>query len=179
MQKYSEIDISIIALCGRIKLRTATKQLMEKIIWEENSPLLLFDELIESCCTQGSKARIRRLPAAEKLRILGKYVSEIGEVIKKNKMSLVLPSVDDEETAPCLLEPEAFYEKLVADHLHISVLEVENLNYLEYCFWRAEAVKYNLSGSEKGRQMLNAAYFALCSGEQCSEKQEENLIKRE
>ena len=52
---------------------------------------------------------------------------------------------------------ESIGEKRVAEYLRISMLEVEELKYVEYLFFLREAVIYNCSQTEEGREYLRNA----------------------
>lgn len=52
---------------------------------------------------------------------------------------------------------ESIGEKRVAEYLRISMLEVEKLEYVEYLFFLREAVIYNCSQTEEGREYLRNA----------------------
>ncbi|MDE5830203.1 MAG: hypothetical protein K2H53_00380 [Clostridia bacterium] len=52
---------------------------------------------------------------------------------------------------------ESIGEKRVAEYLRISMLEVEELDFIEYLFFRREAVIYNCSQTEEGREYLRNA----------------------
>ena len=45
-------------------------------------------------------------------------------------------------------------EKTIADYLHIPLLEVDNLNIVEYLFFLREAFIYNCSQAEEGIEYL-------------------------
>ena len=47
---------------------------------------------------------------------------------------------------------ESIGEKRVAEYLKISMLQVEELEYVEYLFFLREAVIYNCSQTEEGRE---------------------------
>ena len=53
---------------------------------------------------------------------------------------------------------ETTWENLVARYVGISMLEVENLNYLDYLRYRRDAFIYRMSQTEKGEEYLNNAY---------------------
>ena len=52
---------------------------------------------------------------------------------------------------------ESIGEKRVAEYLRISMLEVEDLDLIEYLFFKREAFIYNCSQTEKGREYLRNA----------------------
>ena len=52
---------------------------------------------------------------------------------------------------------ESIGEKRVAEYLKISMLQVEELEYVEYLFFLFEAVIYNCSQTEEGREYLRNA----------------------
>lgn len=52
---------------------------------------------------------------------------------------------------------ESIGEKRVAEYLRISMLEVEELELVEYLFYLREAVIYNNSQTEEGREYLRNA----------------------
>ena len=52
---------------------------------------------------------------------------------------------------------ESIGEKRVAEYLRISMLQVEELEYVEYLFFLREAVIYNCSQTEEGREYLRNA----------------------
>lgn len=49
-------------------------------------------------------------------------------------------------------------EKRIAEYLQITMLEVENLDIIEYYFYLREAFIYNCMQSEDGREYLQNAY---------------------
>lgn len=52
---------------------------------------------------------------------------------------------------------ESIGEKRVAEYLRISMLEVEELDLIEYLFFKREAFIYNCSQTEEGREYLRNA----------------------
>ncbi len=52
---------------------------------------------------------------------------------------------------------ESIGEKRVAEYLKITMLDVEELDYVEYLFFLREAVIYNCSQTEEGREYLRNA----------------------
>lgn len=52
---------------------------------------------------------------------------------------------------------ESIGEKRVAEYLRISMLEVEELDLVSYLFYLREAVIYNNSQTEEGREYLRNA----------------------
>lgn len=52
---------------------------------------------------------------------------------------------------------ESICEKRVAEYLRIPMLEVEELEYIDYLFFLREAVIYNCSQTEEGREYLKNA----------------------
>ena len=53
---------------------------------------------------------------------------------------------------------ETQWENLVAHYVGISMLEVEELNYLDYLRYRRDAFIYRMSQTEKGQEYLDNAY---------------------
>lgn len=53
---------------------------------------------------------------------------------------------------------ETQWENLVARYVGISMLEVEELNYLDYLRYRRDAFIYRMSQTEKGQEYLDNAY---------------------
>lgn len=51
-----------------------------------------------------------------------------------------------------------YWEHLVSQYLDISVLEVDNLDYIDYLIYRRDAFIYNMSQTEKGQEYLDNAY---------------------
>lgn len=52
---------------------------------------------------------------------------------------------------------ESIGEKRVAEYLRISILEVDELDLIEYLFFKREAFIYNCSQTEEGREYLRNA----------------------
>lgn len=52
---------------------------------------------------------------------------------------------------------ESIGEKRVAEYLRISVIDVEDLDFIEYLFFLKEAFIYNCSQTEEGREYLKNA----------------------
>lgn len=52
----------------------------------------------------------------------------------------------------------SYWEKLTADYLRISVLEVEELDYLDYLLYRRDAFIHRLNETEAGQEYLANAY---------------------
>ncbi len=82
---------------------------------------------------------------------MGKYNTRI----KKLKCPYY-PS-DDEDNMDTGYIVESIGEKRVAEYLKISMLEVEELDLIEYLFFLREAVIYNCSQTEDGREYLRNA----------------------
>lgn len=55
-------------------------------------------------------------------------------------------------------EIETYWEKMVADYARISILEVEELDYIDYLILRRDAFIYRLRQTEKGQEYLDDAY---------------------
>lgn len=53
---------------------------------------------------------------------------------------------------------ESYWEHMVSQYLGISVLEVNQLNYIDYLFYRRDAFIYQMSQTEKGQEYLDNAY---------------------
>lgn len=70
-----------------------------------------------------------------------------------------VPNVVYMENDDCYkYETYTYWEKLVAEYGNMPITEVYELNYVDYLILRREAFIYNLSQSEKGKDMLEAAY---------------------
>lgn len=52
----------------------------------------------------------------------------------------------------------SYWEKLVADYLRVPVLEVGDLDYLDYLRYRRDAFIHRLSETEAGREYLANAF---------------------
>lgn len=52
----------------------------------------------------------------------------------------------------------SFYEHMVSRYTGLSILEVENLDIIDYLSYRRDAFIYKMSQTEKGREYLNNAY---------------------
>lgn len=52
----------------------------------------------------------------------------------------------------------SYWEKIVADYVGISILDVEELDYIDYLLFRRDAFIYRMSRTEKGEEYLNNAY---------------------
>ena len=63
-----------------------------------------------------------------------------------------------DEEGPYDYTIHTYWEKLVADYLRITVLEVEQLNYLDYLVYRRDAFIFETSKTEQGRKYLENAY---------------------
>lgn len=55
-------------------------------------------------------------------------------------------------------EINSFYEHMVSRYTGLNMLEVENLDYIEYLAYRRDAFIYKMSQTEKGREYLSNAY---------------------
>lgn len=100
------------------------------------------------------------IPFLEIKRIIGKYLEEIEKITEEcGKLLKVPDSVTMHGTLPnCDLPCHTVGEKIVSDYAGMSMKEVRDMQYLEYRYLLAEAVKYNLSGTKKGIEMLNQCY---------------------
>lgn len=52
----------------------------------------------------------------------------------------------------------SYWEHLVARYVGISMLEVEELDYIEYLTYRRDAFIYRMNQTEKGREYLDKAW---------------------
>lgn len=52
---------------------------------------------------------------------------------------------------------ETIGEKRVAEYLGISMIEVEELGFVDYLFYKRESIIYNFSQTEEGRDYLRNA----------------------
>ena len=53
---------------------------------------------------------------------------------------------------------ETTWEKLVASYTGLNILQVEELNYLDYLKYRRDAFIYRMSQTEKGEEYLKNAW---------------------
>lgn len=54
---------------------------------------------------------------------------------------------------------ETYWEHLVAEYVGISMLDVEELNYLDYLRYRRDAFIHKANQTEKGQEYLNKAFM--------------------
>lgn len=52
----------------------------------------------------------------------------------------------------------SFYENLVARYTGLNILEVEELDYIDYLRYRRDAFIYSLNQTEKGQEYLDNAW---------------------
>lgn len=52
----------------------------------------------------------------------------------------------------------SYWEHLTAQYLGISVVAVDDLNYIDYLVYRRDAFIYQMSQTEKGQEYLDNAY---------------------
>lgn len=64
------------------------------------------------------------------------------------------PLEDNKVTYP----NSTYWEHLVSEYVGISMIEVENLNYLDYLRYRRDAFINKANQSEKGQEYLEKAY---------------------
>lgn len=55
-------------------------------------------------------------------------------------------------------EINSFYEHMVSRYTGLNMIEVENLDVVEYLAYRRDAFIYKMSQTEKGREYLSNAY---------------------
>lgn len=55
-------------------------------------------------------------------------------------------------------ELSSYWERLVARYTGLNILEVEELDYIEYLRYRRDSFIYFLSQTEKGQEYLDNAY---------------------
>lgn len=52
----------------------------------------------------------------------------------------------------------SWWQHMVAEYAGISLLQVRELNYIQYLIWRRDAFIYRLSRTEEGSEYLDNAY---------------------
>ena len=52
----------------------------------------------------------------------------------------------------------SWWQHLVAEYTGLTLLEVRELDYLQYLIWRRDAYIYKLSRTEEGQEYLNNAW---------------------
>ena len=52
----------------------------------------------------------------------------------------------------------SFWEKLVADYTNISIIDVNNLDFIDYLILRHDAFIYKMNKSESGQKYLDNAW---------------------
>lgn len=160
MIKWKNTDISTASLGGIIKIKICRKELFEYILhklaegMDEAECEKLFNELV------GDIAVDCNISLAEKYRIMCRYCESVNQIIEDNGEELKMPHcvAMDAESHLCALPCHTMSMKLAADYTGCSIAELEQMSYLEFRYWAAEAAKYNLSSTEKGRELLNQAY---------------------
>lgn len=101
-----------------------------------------------------------KFPFPEDKFVLLRYIDGIEEAVEKYGEQLKTPKCDSvslSDLPPCSFESSTIAEKMTAEYARISMLQVQELNYLVFRLLLADAVKYNLSSSAKGIEWLNAA----------------------
>ncbi len=157
--KWKNIDISAASLGGIIKIKICSKELYEHIVHKLAEGMTgaecnkLFAELTANAVNC-------KLSTAEKKRVIRQYCNSVNQIVEDNGQELKIPHcvAMDAEGHSCALECHTVAVKLAADYTGCSIPEIEQMSYLEFKYWAAEAAKFNLSSSEKGREMLNQAY---------------------
>ena len=75
---------------------------------------------------------------------------------KRKKLKLPWYPLDDNRGHN--YEITSYWEHLVAQYTGLTIIEVEDLDYLEYLQYRRDAFIYRLTQSEKGLEYLDNAY---------------------
>ena len=88
------------------------------------------------------------------IRALGEYIPFLARAQSLERFKLPEIHTDGGYAYPLDFQ----WEKLAADYAGVSLFRVLSLNYIDYLILKREAFIHALSQSEKGRDMLEAAY---------------------
>lgn len=56
-------------------------------------------------------------------------------------------------------EIDTYWEHVVAKYTNLSILEVQELDYIDYLVLRRDAFIYQMQQTDKGREYLDKAYY--------------------
>lgn len=70
----------------------------------------------------------------------------------------MIPYYPSEDSTGYSYEIYSQWEHLVSQYTGLSMLEVEQLNYVDYLMYRRDAFIHNCNATEKGREYLQNAY---------------------
>lgn len=56
-------------------------------------------------------------------------------------------------------EIETYWDHVIAKYSNLSILEVQELDYIDYLLLRRDAFIYKMNQTEKGREYLDNAYY--------------------
>ena len=156
---FEKTVITLPSICGKIQIGICSKTEFEQLTGDSADTTLA-----EKIIKRHIIGKYKPLPAAELARLTMRYLEEIvkltekyGEYLKIPESSIPMESI----LPPCDLPPHTTAEKLVCDYSGLKMTEVQELNFLVYCLLRADAVKFNLSGTERGIEYLNNAYVEM------------------
>lgn len=164
MDFFEEYKITLSSLHGRLDLEVCSVKQRERIISGIKSGNIKFiEERLKDLIQTGTKRKPAKIDGcpAEVIRIAVRYIEKLEETVKKYGEQLMTPKcswIDLNGGKECKLLPVTQCEKLAADYGRMSINEIRDLNYLVYRLFLADAVKYNLSRSDKGTEYLNGAY---------------------
>lgn len=159
---FSQLDITAVYLCGKIRIKICTKNELDMLMNGELQSTAIFGEMLKKYSGNAPD----NMPEAELSRLMGVYIDGITKIIEDWGEYLKVPesSFPLENSLPeCSFPASTLPEKLVAEYTGLSILRVGDLDYLLYRLYLADAVKYNLGRTEKGIDYLNAAHLEMLS----------------
>ena len=127
-------------------------------ITEGKEPRLCVD-ILRKYCTEPQKFDM--LPFFEWERLCTEYSRELEELTQKMGQRLRVPEsmmMRDPDMPRNLLPSHTIAEKIVYDYTGIDFIRQDRLNWLLWLQFLCDGVKYNLSGSKEGVEILNSAY---------------------
>jgi len=93
------------------------------------------------------------------------YLKEIDEYTQENMDVLAVPSSgdqDESEEEKCLLKIHTVLDKLAADYAHLSFIEIQEIDIIDYRMIAADAYKYMIMTNKPDAvEYLNGCYLNM------------------
>lgn len=155
-----DIRITLVGLAGAMEFEICSKGDMDELT---DRNFIGCTSILANYCTLTKEWTA--CPEFDRERLTVRYGQAIADIIEKKAKILKVPysmKMHDPDMPENIWPSNTASEKLVYDYTGIDFLRQKEMNYLEWRQYMCDAVKYNLSNTPDGVEMLNSAYDETC-----------------
>lgn len=155
-----DITITLAGLTGAVMFGVCTKGDMDRMT---DRAFLNCTDILGKYCTDPEPWE--QCPPFERERLTVRYGQAIADIIEEKKTILKIPyslKMHNGDMPENIWPSNTTAEKLVFDYTGIDFLRQKDMNFLEWRQLLADGIKYNLSNTADGVEVLNSAYDETC-----------------